>query len=666
MRIPTLTIGSALALALSFGAAAQPAPRFDETLAKIALYEIGDDEASLANLDRLVGAGSSSPDEVKRMEQAFLKALAGKTTLAGKDLICRRLSLVGSAASVPALAAMLGTPETSDIARYALERIPGPAVDEALRKLLPNTAGKTRIGIVNTLGQRRDTAAIVALAGMIPGADTDAASAAAAALGRIGSSAAASALAAAQPKSSGSLRHALDEAWMSCAEHMEPRAAFAVYRALLHSAEPESIRIAAIRGLTLTGNKDAVPLLVAALKAAQPRIQAQVIRQLSAVPGAEANTALRQALGDVDTLGKVRVLAAMADRGDPSALPLVKNAARDTAQPVRAAALLALGKIGDASVVMLLAETAANDASQVPDVDAGRTGGFPDERNLQSAAGLTDGAAARDSLYSLRGAEIDRAILAGIAAAPPRVKAELIAATADRGLRSANAILLQCAADADRDVRRAAMRALRATASPADAPALLDLLAKASAGDRSDLARVISSALKRSDTASVAPVTAAWQSTSDTGLRSSLLAILAQVGRDESLPVLRGALRDPNVEIRRGAVLALSDWPNTKPMPDLLEIAGADASPALQVLSLQGYIRLIGIPDNRPPADTVRMLSDAIHRAKRAEEKRAALALLQRINTTEALAVAEDAMKDQDVSGEAKAAADRIRQRIRR
>ena len=208
MRIPTLTIGSALTLALSLAAAAQPAPRFDETLAKIAVYEIGDDEAPLADLDRLVGAGSSSSDEVKRMEQSFLKALAGKTTLAGKDLICRRLSLVGSAASVPALAAMLGAPETSDMARYALERIPDPVVKQVLRLMLPNSAGKVRIGIVNTLGQRRDAAATGALAGLIPGSDADAAIAAAAALGRIGNAAAASALAAAQPKSSGALRQA--------------------------------------------------------------------------------------------------------------------------------------------------------------------------------------------------------------------------------------------------------------------------------------------------------------------------------------------------------------------------------------------------------------------------------------------------------------------------
>ena len=247
------------------------------------------------------------------------------------------------------------------MARYALERIPDAAVNEALRAMLPKAAGKTRIGIVNTLGQRRDAAATGALAGLIPGSDADAAIAAAAALGRIGDSAAASALAAARPKSSGALRPALDEAWMSCAEHMEPRAAFAVYRALLNSAEPESIRIAAIRGLALTGGKDAVPLLAAALKAAEPRIQAQAIRQLSAVPGAEASAALRQALGDVDTLGKVRVLAALADRGEHSALPLVRSAAQDTVQPVRAAALLALGKIGDSSVVMFLAETAAHD-----------------------------------------------------------------------------------------------------------------------------------------------------------------------------------------------------------------------------------------------------------------------------------------------------------------
>ena len=50
--------------------------------------------------------------------------------------------------------------------------------------------------------------------------------------------------------------------------------------------------------------------------------------------------------------------------------------------------------------------------------------------------------------------------------------------------------------------------------------------------------------------------------------------------------------------------------------------------------------------------------------AKRADEKKAILSTVQRFNTPEALALAEAAMKDAEVAGEAKAAADRIRQRL--
>jgi hypothetical protein len=157
---------------------------------------------------------------------------------------------------------------------------------------------------------------------------------------------------------------------------------------------------------------------------------------------------------------------------------------------------------------------------------------------------------------------------------------------------------------------------------------------------------------------------AAYGSTSDADLRGSLLSVLAQVGKDESLPVLRGALKDANPEIRRGAVRALSDWPNTTPMPDLLEIARSDPNPAFQVLSLQGYIRLAGLPENRTPAETVRLFSEAMSLAKRAEEKRSVLAALQGIVSPEALALAEEASQDPAVAEEAKVAADRIRQRL--
>jgi hypothetical protein len=128
--------------------------------------------------------------------------------------------------------------------------------------------------------------------------------------------------------------------------------------------------------------------------------------------------------------------------------------------------------------------------------------------------------------------------------------------------------------------------------------------------------------------------------------------------------VLHSALKDGSPEIRRGAIRALSDWPNTTPMNELFEIAKNDPNASFQVLALQGYIRLIGLPDGRAPVETVRMLSEAMSVAKRPDEKRTVLSMLQGINTREALAIAEAAAKDLQVTEEAKVAADRIRQRL--
>src|SRR5207244_1485934 len=96
----------------------------------------------------------------REIEQKFIAFLKSDATLAGKDFICKQLSVMGSEASVPVLTTLLQDPKTADMARYALERIPGAAVDRALRDALPKSTGKTRIGIVNTLGERRDAAAV--------------------------------------------------------------------------------------------------------------------------------------------------------------------------------------------------------------------------------------------------------------------------------------------------------------------------------------------------------------------------------------------------------------------------------------------------------------------------------------------------------------------------
>src|SRR5512137_1208331 len=69
---------------------------------------------------------------------------------------CRELAVVGTSKAVPVLAKMLADEEMNHMARYALETIPGPAVDKALREQLPNLKGRPLVGVIGSLGVRKD------------------------------------------------------------------------------------------------------------------------------------------------------------------------------------------------------------------------------------------------------------------------------------------------------------------------------------------------------------------------------------------------------------------------------------------------------------------------------------------------------------------------------
>ena len=71
----------------------------------------------------------------------LIAGLASARTLAAKDAFCRDLALLGGDAAVPSLGALLAAPETAEMARYALERIPGERSAAALRQALARTSG---------------------------------------------------------------------------------------------------------------------------------------------------------------------------------------------------------------------------------------------------------------------------------------------------------------------------------------------------------------------------------------------------------------------------------------------------------------------------------------------------------------------------------------------
>ncbi len=112
--------------------------------------------------------------------------LAGPATADGKRFICRQLGLIGTAAEVPALEALLADEQFAFAARSALERIPGDEALAALRRAAEKAKGLAKAGLIQSLGVRRDQKAIPLLATAVKDSDHVVVAAALSSLGRIG------------------------------------------------------------------------------------------------------------------------------------------------------------------------------------------------------------------------------------------------------------------------------------------------------------------------------------------------------------------------------------------------------------------------------------------------------------------------------------------------
>lgn len=126
-------------------------------------------------------------EEIMGMASADLVAILDDSdaTEFAKAKACQRLALVGDDAAVPALAGLLGDAQLSHYARTALEPMPPGAADQALRDALGKLKGSLLVGVINSIGVRRDPMALARLAQLRQSDDQAVRDAATAAINRI-------------------------------------------------------------------------------------------------------------------------------------------------------------------------------------------------------------------------------------------------------------------------------------------------------------------------------------------------------------------------------------------------------------------------------------------------------------------------------------------------
>ncbi len=202
----------------------------------------------------ITGAGIAAEAD----EQAALKVLASEAGLHEKARACQKLMVTGGPDAVPAMAALLSHEHLSDYARWALEAIEDPAAGEALRSALPKLKGRQLIGVVNSLGVRRDAKAATQLIALVRAPDRGAAEPALAALGLIASPEALKTIHAVLANGPDPLRVPAAHAALAAADHLAgqgDRAAAKKLRAAVAGASvPDYIRTAAKQPAAASAN----------------------------------------------------------------------------------------------------------------------------------------------------------------------------------------------------------------------------------------------------------------------------------------------------------------------------------------------------------------------------------------------------------------------------
>jgi HEAT repeat protein len=235
----------------------------DAAFEALKTFDWGQERKVLVPLEQVLMISKGDAAARKDLETRLLAILTSGAPRAAKDFVCRQLSLIGTAESIPAVAALLSDKDLSHMARYVLERIAGPESVKVMREALPKLSGRPQVGVINSLGARGDAQSVAALAGLLSNADPEVAAAAVAALGAIGTPEAAEALCAFQKKAPEKLVPVAANACLACAERLlaagKKAEAVTIYKSFIGPEQPKHVRLAATRGMLAAAGKEGKP-----------------------------------------------------------------------------------------------------------------------------------------------------------------------------------------------------------------------------------------------------------------------------------------------------------------------------------------------------------------------------------------------------------------------
>lgn len=578
------------------------------------------------------GLSAESAAEKEAALIAVLKSDAGQKEKADA---CRELAVYGTKAAVPTLAALLTDEKLSHMARYALEPIKDPSVDDALRNALGKVKGRLLVGVIGSIGVRRDEKAVDALNGFLNDPDPEVAQAAARALGSIGNTQCAKALRNALEKAPAANILSICEGLFRCAESLsasgQTKEAQSIYDYLRNYKQaPHQAKTGAIRGAILTRNeKDGLALLRECLNSADYLTFSAAVRTALEMKGETVGKILASEIKNLKPDNQIVVLNAIAHRGDKVAMNAVIDLTQSENKTVKIAAMKALGSLGD-------------------------------ERGLPVLTGLIDAQdeeiarVARDIVAGFAGKSADAAVLKLLSDQKPARKLIGIELVARRRIQGSAAELIKLASDPDQQVRQQALRRVGELGEVSDIDSLLEIAKKSqNQQEVSAIAQSLSVICSRASdqNAAISKVVKFVEAASPMQ-KSAMMQVFSAVGSQTALNAVLQAAKDTNRQVRESAIRALGDWKSPEPASALINMAKSANDKQERSLSLRSFFNLARQTDI-PANQRLDLCKQASALVETAEEKKLLLSAVSAINSDQVFDLIVPMLSDNSVSEEA-------------
>jgi len=548
--------------------------------------------------------------------RAYCEALDKLSDARGKSLMIRQLEITGNDGSVDCLQKYLSVDSLCDPAVRALIKINTNTASRALLNALKNSKRRCTSSLIQAIGDTRYKGAAKELPVFLTDTDQGIRKATLYAIANIADPASRKLLEEYARKA----RYEYEQtnatsSYLLFAERLlessSRQIALEIAETLLKNSKSQ-VKTAALKLLVDVQGEKSVPRLVDAMDSNDPEYRAAALRYARRFNTPPTNARwVKKLSGSSDEI-KIGIIAMLGQAKAASALPAITDLLRSGNGKVRSAAINSARLTGD--------DKTLDDLLRVM-----RTGDDLDVLNVKNAVG------------SMKGDSIPDRLAAAFPSMASNGQAAIIALLGARSATSYTNLILIQTSNHDRQIKNAAISALKYVALKKDLPALFNLMDQnIDSFQQTEIQQAIIVSVR--DMKNVQQQSAAildQMSKVPKNRQQDFFIILASLGGEENLVPVLQAFEHGDSKLKQAALSALTNWSDASAASELLKIS-LNYQNSYDTTALAGYIYSIR-KSAFPDIQKYLMLREGMQASGTTSQKRRVLQELSRLDCLPAL-----------------------------